>query len=76
MTDTEAAIAAEDEFKPPPGWPLDLDMQQRAEALRIARTVGVNKGSPFGGVTVAIGDIGLIHLADYIILGNVPEATP
>ena len=58
-----------DELPPaPPGWPLDVAMQQRAEALKVARDV-MRKAQMFSNTPGAETD-DIIHLARYIIKGK------
>lgn len=52
----------------PPGWPLDVAMQQRAEALKVAREV--MRKTQFMSATVGAETDDLIHMARYIITGK------
>lgn len=52
----------------PPGWPLEVAMQQRAEALRTAREV--MRKSQFMSASVGAEVDDLIHMARYIIKGK------
>ena len=52
----------------PPGWPLDVAMQQRAEALKTAREV--MRKSQFMSASVGAEVDDLIHMARYIVKGK------
>jgi hypothetical protein len=57
------------EFTPPPGWPLEVAMQQRAEGLRIARSI-VKTQAAFGGASIHTDVADLIKMAEYIVDGT------